>query len=73
MANLGSKRYYIQSAFAMPSPEKAEQETRLLYNIGDSFRKLILVRDNIKLKRDEKGVTTMGIYDFLLHPDSLDF
>lgn len=73
VANLGSKRYYIQSAFAMPSPEKAEQETRPLYNIGDSFRKLILVRDNIKLKRDEKGVTTMGIYDFLLHPDSLDF
>lgn len=73
VANLGSKRYYIQSAFAMPSPEKTEQETRPLYNIGDSFRKLILVRDNIKLKRDEKGVTTMGIYDFLLHPDSLDF
>ena len=73
VANQGSKRYYIQSAFAMPSPEKAEQETRPLYNIHDSFRKLILVRDNIKLKRDEKGVTTMGIYDFLLHLDSLDF
>ena len=73
VANHGSKRYYIQSAFAMPSPEKAEQETRPLYNIDDSFRKLILVRDNIKLKRDEKGVTTMGIFDFLLHLDSLDF
>ena len=73
VANQGSKRYYIQSAFAMPSSEKIDQETRPLYNIDDSFRKLILVRDNIKLKRDEKGVTTMGIFDFLLHPDSLDF
>lgn len=73
IANQGSRRYYIQSAFSMPSEEKRNQEERPLKKIDDSFKKIIVVKDNIMPKRDEKGIVTMGLKDFLLNPDSLDF
>lgn len=69
--NEGSQRYYIQSALDMPSREKIEQETRVLVGIPDSFKKIVVVKDRIKLKRDEKGITTMSMFDFLTKPDSL--
>ncbi len=72
VATKGSKRYYIQSAFAMSTPEKAEQEQRSLLSIPDSFKKIIVVKDNIKVKRNEQGIATMGIYHFLLDENSLD-
>jgi len=72
VANQGSKRYYIQSALEIPSKEKYEQETNSLNRIPDSFKKIIVVKDRIKLKRDESGVVTMSIFDFLLNQDSLD-
>ena len=72
VANLGSKRIYIQSAFAMSDEEKAAQEKRPLDKIGDSFKKIIVVGENIKLRRDEDGIVIMGIRDFLLKRDSLD-
>ncbi len=72
VANLGNRRYYIQSAFAMPNDEKAEQEMRSLRNIDDSFKKIVVVKEDIKLRRDEKGVVTMGIFEFLLKENSLD-
>ncbi len=72
IANQGSKRYYIQSAFSLPTGEKIAQENRPLMNIGDSFKKIIVVKDKIKLKRDEFGIVTMDIFDFLLNPNSLD-
>ena len=72
IVNDGSKRYYVQSALDMPTKEKLEQETRVLVGIPDSFKKIVVVRDAVKLKRDEMGITTMGIFDFLLKPDSLD-
>lgn len=72
IANLGSKRYYIQSAFSMPTEKKRMQEKASLINIGDSFKKIIIVKDVINVTRDETGITTMSIYDFLLKENSLD-
>ncbi len=71
IANLGSKRYYIQSAFSMPTPEKETQEKASLLNVGDSFKKIIIVKDIVNVTRDENGITTMSVYDFLLNEDSL--
>lgn len=72
VANLGSKRIYIQSAFAMSDDEKTAQEKRPLDKIGDSFKKIVVVGENIKLRRDEDGIVIMGIRDFLLKRDSLE-
>ncbi|MDY5999683.1 MAG: ATP-binding protein [Candidatus Limisoma sp.] len=73
VVNQGSRRYYIQSAFAMPTPEKEEQESASLLKIDDSFKKIIIVKDDIKPKRNEYGILTIGIMDFLLNKDSLDY
>ena len=72
VANLGSKRYYIQSAFSMPTGEKRIQEKASLVNINDSFKKIIVVKDIVNVTRDEDGITTMSIYDFLLKENSLE-
>lgn len=72
IANLGSKRYYIQSAYSMPTEEKRIQEKASLIGVKDSFKKIILVKDIVKISRDEDGIMTMNIYDFLLNKDSLD-
>ena len=73
VANLGNNRYYIQSAFSMPTIEKQHQEKLPLINVKDSFKKIIIVKDIIHVTRDENGITTMSIYDFLMNEDSLDF
>ena len=73
IANLGSKRYYIQSAYSMPTEEKRIQEKASLIGVKDSFKKIILVKDVVKVSRDEDGIMTMNIYDFLLNKDSLDY
>ena len=72
VANLGSQRYYIQSAFAMPTEEKRTQEKMSLLQIKDSFKKIIVVKDVVNITRDEDGITTMSIYDFLLKENSLE-
>jgi hypothetical protein len=72
IANLGSKRYYIQSAFSMPTEEKRIQEKASLINVNDSFKKIILVKDVMNVTRDQDGITTMSIYDFLLKENSLE-
>lgn len=72
VANQGSKRYYLQSAFALPDNEKIRQEKASLINVNDSFKKIILVKDVTGIRRDEDGITTMSIYDFLLNRNSLD-
>ncbi len=56
----------------LPDAEKAAQEARPLTHISDSFKKIIVVGNHIKLKRDEAGITTMGVREFLLNPNSLD-
>ena len=70
--NQASKRYYIQSAFALPDKEKMEQEQASLIRIPDSFKKIIVVGGNSPIWRNEEGITIMGIYDFLLNENSLD-
>lgn len=72
IATKGSEKYYIQSAFALSSPEKIEQEQRSLLHIPDSFRKIVVVAENIKVRRNEKGITTMGLRTFLLDENSLN-
>ena len=72
IANLGSRRYYIQSAFSMPTKEKRTQEKSSLVNVNDSFKKIIIVKDIVNVMRDEDGIVTMSIYDFLLHENSLE-
>ena len=68
----GSEKYYIQSAFAMNTQSKQEQEERPLNAIGDSFKKIIVVRDNIKVRRNDMGIVTIGIRNFLLDENSLN-
>lgn len=72
VCNQGSQRYYIQSAFAIPDREKMEQEQNSLVHIEDSFKKIIVVKDRIKLWRNDRGIVVMGIMDFLLNPNSLE-
>lgn len=72
IANLGSKRYYIQAALSMPTEEKQIQEKASLINIKDSFKKIIIVKDIVNITRDENGITTMNLYDFLLNENSLE-
>ena len=68
----GSEKYYIQSAFAMNDQGKQEQEERPLNAIGDSFKKIIVVKDNIKVRRNDMGIVTIGIRNFLLDENSLN-
>ena len=72
IANLGTNRYYIQSAYSLPSVEKTEQEKASLLNIDDSFKKIIIVKDRVKAFLDDNGIVTINLFDFLLNKDSLD-
>ena len=72
VANLGSKKYYIQSALSIPDRDKEIQESRSLTNINDSFKKIIVVRDHIMPRRNEEGILTIGLFDFLLQEESLE-
>ena len=72
VANLAGRRYYVQSAFAIPDAEKAAQEKESLLGIDDSFKKIVVVKDVVNVSRDEHGIVTMGLFDFLLDPGSLD-
>lgn len=66
VANRGDERCYIQSALSLPSEEKEHQEERPLRSVGDSFRKFIIVKDNIITRTNEHGITTMSLKTFLL-------
>ena len=72
VANLGNRRYYIQSAYAIPDKEKMEQEQASLVCIPHSFKKKIVVESRMPLWRNEQGITIMNICDFLLDENSLD-
>ena len=72
VANQGSQRYYIQSAFRMDNEEKVIQEQKSLLNIPDSFKKIILVKDEIASYHDYNGILRMGLFDFLLNPRSME-
>lgn len=69
--NKGAERIYIQSAYRMPNEEKEKQEKRSLLSTNDSFRKIIIVDEDIKRKTDEQGIATISLLDFLLDPNSI--
>ena len=71
VATKGSEKYYIQSAFALPTADKENQERRGLLSIPDSFRKIIVTGGNIKVRRDDNGIITIGLKNFLLDENSL--
>ena len=73
IANLGSNRYYIQSAYAIPDEDKKNQETNSFNHTNDSFKKIILVNESIQPRRDEKGYLMIGVKEFLLSNNSLEY
>ena len=72
VCNKGNQRYYIQSAYRLDSEEKKRQEENSLRNVDDSFKKIIIVGNPILVERDNSGITTISIYDFLLKENSLE-
>lgn len=73
VANLGYRRYYIQSALEIPNKEKLKQESNSLRNINDDFKKIIVIKGDVNPWYTEDGILIIGLYDFLLNPSSLDF
>ena len=73
VCNQGSKRYYIQSAYAIPDQAKMEQEQRSLMLTGDFFKRLIITKDTPAPYYNESGVLIMSLYDFLLNQNSLEY
>lgn len=72
VCNMGSRRYYIQSAWRTPDEAKMKQEQNSLCQIKDEFHKLIVVGERTKLHRNEKGITIASVYDFLLDKSTID-
>lgn len=72
VCNLGSRRYYVQSAYHIDNDEKRQQEQASLVKVNDSFKKIIILGDDIPVQRNEQGITTMGLMDFLCDARSLD-
>ena len=66
-------RYYIQSAYRMLTEEKVQQEEASLCKVDDSFKKIVILGEDILVRRNDDGITTMSNYDFLLNSDSLDW
>lgn len=60
---MGSRKYYLQSAFSMPDEAKIRQEKTSLLNVKDSFKKLVIVNDTMNIRRDDDGITTMNIFE----------
>ena len=73
VANFGSNRYYIQSAYAIPDEDKKNQEMNSFNHTNDSFKKVILINESMQPRRDEKGYLMMGVKEFLLSNNSLEY
>ena len=72
VCNLGSSRYYIQSAYSLPDEAKRTQEIRPFRKIDDSFKKIVITKDIVQPHYDEYGILTVNIYDFLLDPECIE-
>jgi len=72
VVNHGNKRYYIQSALNIDNPQKREKEVNSLNRIDDSFKKIIVVKDDIIPWYDEKGIQYVGVQEFLLNERAMD-
>lgn len=72
VARKGSKKYYIQSALTVSDEEKRIQETRSLMHVNDSFKKIVVVKDNIIPWYDDSGILYIGVEQFLLDENAID-
>ncbi|MGM9732162.1 MAG: ATP-binding protein, partial [Prevotella sp.] len=72
IATNGLNKYYIQSAYSLPTEEKREQELASLKKIDDSFRKIIIVGDDIATYIDDKGYVFLGLFQFLKNEDVME-
>ena len=72
VCNKGAKRYYVQSAFAIPDEAKMQQESNSLLRIDDTFKKIIVVKDTPAPLYTDDGILVISVYNFLLNADSLD-
>lgn len=72
VANLGYRCYHVQSALHLDTSEKVAQEKRSLCVIGDSFKKVVVVKDAMRPCMDDDGILTLGLFDFPLNPGSFD-
>lgn len=72
IATCGSKRYYIQSAYGLYSKDKLNQKSKSLLRINDSFKKIIIVNEPIKVRHDENGITIIGLLEFFTNPYALE-
>ena len=72
VANKGSKKYYIQSALTVSEEEKRQQEVRSLNRVGDSFKKIVVVKESIIPWHDDNGILYIGIEQFLLDETAMD-
>ena len=72
VATLGSKKYYIQSAYDIPNEDKRNQETRSFDRVPDSFKKIVVVRNPIVSRYSDKGYLIISLFDFLLNQNSLE-
>lgn len=72
VCNMAARRYYVQSAYSMDSEDKVRQEQNSLRNVADSFKKIIVVGNHSLVERNDDGIVTMSIYDFLLKENSLE-
>ena len=73
VANKGDDKIYIQSSLAMPTIQKENQEKKSLTEVNDFFKRIVLVKDDIKRYRDEQGIIIMSIFEFLLDENSLKY
>ena len=72
VCNLGSKKYYIQSALSVSDDDKKKQELRPLLNVDDFFKKIIITKDGVSSYRNDDGILFLNIYEFLLNENSLE-
>ena len=73
VCNQGYRRYYIQSAYALPVRAKMDQEMSSLLKISDGFRKFIILGQPTPMYQNDDGIMIMNIWDFLMNPESLSF
>ncbi len=72
VCNQGSKRIYVQSAYRLPTEAKQNQELFPLTKADDSFKKVVIVGEDQLVHRNDKGIVTMSLRDFLMDKDVLD-
>ncbi len=74
VANKGGKIYYVQVALQIDTIEKKEQEYKSIRNIPDSFKKIVIVKNDIvDHQYTNDGFLRMNLMEFLTNENSLDW